>query len=356
MKIEELLKSYVNNEKFNIETNDSDIRLLIEQSLQTLLYPVTQNKEYKKYYISWVLKQEQFFNIQEELTNIFNANNINHIYFKGSVLAGLYDDPSVRTRGDIDLYVNPNDLDKAKNLLIENGFVLEPNDCMHHLGFKKNDIEVEVHFNMFDSAVDKTWLKMFSNPFDLSNKVDNCKYEFAPTYHLIYCIMHFADHLRHGAGLRYLLDFIYMYKKTNIDVDLLHNSLKECNLIRLYSNIINAIRQIFDLDFDKSIKKEDVTFFIDYMKLYGIHGNSHNETTMNASRHKHKFRYALSRIFITDKNYRLMRFPHMGKYWYLYPICLICHWCYLITHKIGAFFRLLFGKNKNKKIYEQLGI
>ena len=356
MNIEELLKAYVNNEKYNIEINESDIRFLIEQSLQTLLYPVTQNKEYKKYYISWVLKQEQFFNLQEELTTLFNYNDISHIYFKGSVLSNLYDDSSVRTRGDIDLYVNPNDLDKAKTLLIENGFILEPNDCMHHLGFKKNDIEVEVHFNMFDSAVDKTWLKMFSNPFDLSNKVDNCKYEFTPTYHLIYCIMHFADHLRQGAGLRYLLDFIYMYKKTNIDFDLLHNSLKECNLIRLYSNIINAIRQIFDLDFDKSIKKEDVAFFIDYMKLYGIHGNSHNETTMNASRHKHKFRYALSRIFITDKNYRLMRFPHMGKHWYLYPICLLCHWFYLITHKIGAFFRLLFGKNKNKKIYKQLGI
>lgn len=227
---------------------------------------------------------------------------------------------------------------------------------MHHIGLKKNNIEVEVHFNMFDSAVDKIWLKLFNNPFELVDNIDNCKYIFKPTYHLIYCIMHFSDYLRKGAGLRYLLDFIFMFKKTDIDFDLLHNLLKECNLSRLYSNITNAIRQIFDLDFDKSISNEDVTFFIDYMKLYGIHGNAHNETSMNASRHKHKFRYVLSRIFITDKNYRMMRFPRMSKHWYLYPICLICHWCYLLTHKIGAFFRLLFGKNKNKKIYKQLGI
>ena len=41
--IEELLKSYVINEKLNMDINDSDIKLLKEQSLQTLLYPVTKD-------------------------------------------------------------------------------------------------------------------------------------------------------------------------------------------------------------------------------------------------------------------------------------------------------------------------
>ena len=45
MDIIKLLKSYVNNEKLNMNINNSDIKLLKEQSLQTLLYPVTQNKE-----------------------------------------------------------------------------------------------------------------------------------------------------------------------------------------------------------------------------------------------------------------------------------------------------------------------
>lgn len=85
MDIIKLLKSYVNNEKLNMDINDFDIKLLLEQSLQTLLYPVTQDKKYKSYYVSWVLKQEQFYDLQNEITNIFNANNINHVYFKGSI-------------------------------------------------------------------------------------------------------------------------------------------------------------------------------------------------------------------------------------------------------------------------------
>ena len=48
------------------------IKLLKKQSLQTLLYPVTQNKIYKKYYISWVLKQEQFKNVAKYYTIVYN--------------------------------------------------------------------------------------------------------------------------------------------------------------------------------------------------------------------------------------------------------------------------------------------
>ena len=356
MDITELLKKYVNKETIDYTLSKQEMSFLIEQSLQTIVYPLTHNKEYKKYYVSWVLKQDTFYNLQEEITNIFNDNNINHVYFKGSVLSKIYDDPAIRTRGDIDLYVNPNELDKAKDLLIQNGFEYEFDDSMHHIGFKKYDIETELHFNMLDLDAHKSWLKLLSNPFELCDNVDKSLYEYKPTYHLIYCIMHFSDHLRYGAGLRYLLDYYYMFKKTEIDMDLLHKLIIECNLTRLYSNIINALRMIFDVDFDNTIETENVDFFINYLKQFGIHGHAHNETSANAARYKNKFKYAMSRIFLLDRNYRIMKYPKMGKHWYCYPICLLFHWVYLVTHKMGSFFRFLFGKNKNKDLYKKLGV
>lgn len=356
MDIIKLLKSFVNKEQLNINPSKEDVNLLIEQSLQTLLYPVTNNKEYKKYYVSWVVKQEEFFNIQEDITNIFNKNNIKHLFFKGSIISRLYDDPSVRTRGDIDLYVSYDSFDSAKNLLLSNGYELDFNDCMHHQGFKKNNIEVELHFNMLDTDCDKSWQLLYKNPFELSELESNSLYKMNDTYHLIFCIIHFGQHLRHGAGIRYILDYYYMFNKTNIDFDLLHKLVSELKINKLYSNIINCLRMIFDIDFDNTIKEEKVDFFIEYMLQYGIHGHSNNDTSMNASRHKNKFRYALSRIFLTNKPYRITRYPILGKHWYLYIICLIKHWCYLITHKIGSFFKFLFGKNKNKDLYKKLGI
>ena len=164
MDIIKLLNSYVNKEKLNMDINDSDIKLLKEQSLQTLLYPVTEDKKYKSYYVSWVLKQESFYKLQEDITNIFNTNNINHVYFKGSILSKIYDDPSVRTRGDIDLYVDPSDLVIAKDLLLANGYVADENieDNTHHYAYMKNNIEVELHFNMLDPDLPKSWIKLYA--------------------------------------------------------------------------------------------------------------------------------------------------------------------------------------------------
>lgn len=48
MDIIKLLKPYGNKEQLNIEFSDSDIKVLKEQSLQTILYPLTNNKKYKK--------------------------------------------------------------------------------------------------------------------------------------------------------------------------------------------------------------------------------------------------------------------------------------------------------------------
>ena len=53
--------------------------------------------------------------IQKEITDIFTANNIKHFFTKGSILCNIYDDQCIRTRGDIDVFVSFEDVEKAKN-------------------------------------------------------------------------------------------------------------------------------------------------------------------------------------------------------------------------------------------------
>ena len=348
---------YINHQQLNNEFNKDLLKLAIDQSLQTILYPVYKNDLYKKYYVSWVLKQEAFNEIEKEVSKILNENNIDHFYFKGAILSKIYDDPSVRTRGDIDLYVGYDNFDKAKKLLIDNVYILDNQmiDNMHHQSLSKNDIEVELHFSLFDTDVNKKWFELFKNPFEFCVKVNDNLYQLDDTYHFVYCILHFAHHLRHGAGLRYMLDFYYMFNKTNIDKKLFYDLINKLEINKLYNNIINVMRYIFNIDFDNNVESIDINYFIDYMLSYGIHGNASNDTSYQAS-HDNKFKYVLSRIFITNKNYRILRYPILGKHWYLYPICLIKHWLYLITHKIGGFFKVIFGKNKNKDLYKKLGI
>ncbi|RIA75630.1 putative nucleotidyltransferase-like protein [Anaeroplasma bactoclasticum] len=358
MNLVDTIRAYLKGEKLNNESFDE--RLLnhaITQSLDTILYPVYGIKEYKKYYVSWVLKQEKYYDLDKEITTLFNKNHINHIYFKGTVLSTLYDDPSIRTRGDIDFYVSKDDMTLAHKLLLDNGFIDDEScqDCMHHIGIRKNNIEVELHFVMFDPDNLDSWKNMFKDPFSKCSIKDGYLYEFLPTYHFLYCMMHFAHHLRSGAGIRYILDFYYMLKKTNIDMDLLHKEIKNCQLETLYSNIINAIRYLSYTDFDSSVENIDIEFFIDYMLSYGIHGYSNNETTKQAV-HQNKVRYFFSRVFVWNKAYRISLYPKMGKKAICYPLCVIHHFFYLITHKLKSFFLFLFGKNKNKELYKKLGV
>jgi len=241
------------------------------------------------------LKQEEFLSLQNEITSIFNANNINHLYFKGSVLCNLYDDSSIRTRGDIDVYVDINDLDKAKNLLIFNGYELEDGGETHNIAFYKNNIMIELHFALIDDNYSKELMKYFNRPFDISHNVSNNLYALNDNEHFIYCLAHFAHHLRQGAGMRYMLDFYYMLKKTNIDYDKLHNDLALLGLSRLYNNSLNVLYYLTNEKFD-DYEEQNIEYFIDYMLKSGIHGfGKENEgSTSQAVAHVDKKRYFVS--------------------------------------------------------------
>jgi len=352
------LKAYLKNEKLNKIENDKDlINLSIEQSLQTVLYPVYNDKSYKKFYIGWVVKQESFISIQNEITNIFNENNINHLYFKGSVLCNLYDDISIRTRGDIDVYIDINDLDKARKLLVSNGYELEIGGEPHNISFYKNNIMIELHFALLDDSHPKELIKYFSKPFNMAHNISNSLYALNDNEHFIYCLAHFAHHLRQGAGIRYMLDFYYMLKKTSIDYDKLHNDLESLGLMKLYNNVLNVLYYLSDIKFDE-FEDTDISYFIEYMLKSGIHGfgKENDGSTAQAVAHVDKKRYFIVKVFLTNKNYRKAMYPVLGSKAILYPLCLIKNMWFLLTHRFTSIFKFLFGKNKKKDLYNKLGI
>ncbi len=250
-----------------------------------------------------------------------------------------------------------NDLEKAKHLLIENGYLYEAGENTHHINLKKNDIEVELHFNMMDDSHSKELMNYFSKPFKISNNISNNLYQLNDTEHFIYCLAHFAHHLRQGAGIRYMLDFYYMLKKTNIDFEKLHNDLKLLSLDKLYKNVLNIIYYLTDEKLD-SYDVLDINYFLVYMLNSGIHGygKANDGSVGQAVVHVDKKRYFIVKVFLTNKVYRKAMYPKLGSKAIFYPLCLVKHWCFLLTHRFTSLFKFLFGKNKKKDLYKKLGI
>lgn len=356
-----MLKSYFKNEIGQIDSSVEAelVSKAKEQALLPFLYYVYQKKEYKQYYIAATITQEQFLALQTEVTNYFTEAKIKHLYLKGSVLYKLYPDKALRTRGDIDVYVEEKKLNEAKKILLDHGYKILSIESRHHIEFLKNNYMVELHFLLFDEFHNITY---FNHPFELATPVTEYLYTLTYENFFIHCLCHFASHLQMGAGLRYLLDFYYMLKKWEIDKTLLHKKIEEVRYTHLYHNILNAIYVLSNEELDE-FSKEDITFFLDYLLRSGIHGfgkdNKREEKGFGIKTNKMKA--IIAGTFMTNKAFRLSKYPRLGKHWFTYPFCLIHRVIYLLCTQTKKLFKLFFSKKnkvtkEEKEFYKKLGI
>lgn len=351
----EMLRAYFHNEHLEINDDEELIKCAKDQALSQYLYLVYQKREYKSFYVSAVIKQEAFLNLQKEITDLFNQGEISHFYLKGSVLCRIYPDVSLRTRGDIDVVVSEDDFFNAQELLAANGFIKINAESLHHIEYFKNDLMVELHFKLFD---DYNSIDYFKEPFRLTERVDGYLYALTNESFFIHCLQHFSIHLRTGAGLRYILDFYYMLKKFELDKEMLHKLINELGYKRLYNNILNTIYYLTDERLD-IFEEENIDFFIDYLISSGIHGfaESKERKVSNYKLGKRIF----YKIFMPNRCFRLSLYPKLGRHWFTYPICLFHRIAYVFVVKLKRIILLLFTKNgkatkEEKELFAKIGI
>lgn len=96
------------------------------------------------------------------LSQVLNSHNIQHVFLKGAavLMTELYDDPGARMIGDIDILVDEQDLDRAFQLLMRNGYVAAEttfgSDYVEHKHLPKLKTDkyiaaVELHRKLFDN-------------------------------------------------------------------------------------------------------------------------------------------------------------------------------------------------------------
>ena len=84
---------------------------------------------------------------QTRLTTLFEDASISYLVLKGAAAAVYYPDPLLRVMGDVDIYVPPESFDKARTLMVSNGYVQLTTDKDHdrHISFSKDHISFELH-------------------------------------------------------------------------------------------------------------------------------------------------------------------------------------------------------------------
>lgn len=159
-----------------------------------------------------------------ELHELLTSNNIPYVILKGCASAFYYDDPVLRTMGDVDFLVNPQDVSRAGELLESIGFTHGVDRGGIHIAYYRDASTWELHrsVNGIPGGVCGDYVKSC-----LSDIIDTAvDYETVcgtiripdPFHHCLILLLHTASHLTsEGVGLRHLCDWAVFANKVNVE-------------------------------------------------------------------------------------------------------------------------------------------
>lgn len=153
-------------------------------------------------------------NAHYEAHAMLTAAEIPYSVIKGCASSFYYPDPSLRTMGDVDLYVRRSDMDRVRTVFEEQGYVCSGLDHPHHWSFARDGIEVEVHWvpSGIPAADDGTIRAMFDDLLEQRREAELCGQPMvlpSPFHHGLIMLLHTANHMTAGGiGLRHLLDWL----------------------------------------------------------------------------------------------------------------------------------------------------
>ena len=355
------------NKEYSLNNLDMDalFKIAKEQSLGGILYSQIQKdighevgeNAYQKNLI-----QDVFFSINrkyllQEICEEFEKNQISFICFKGSVLRNYYPTPELRSMGDIDILIHPEDREKSDSIMVD------------ILGYKKyvdnhdvwtyniREFEIEVHTHMFYEEMPnhydyRTYFDSIWNHCE-NKEVFGLKYPnmYIPEepFHFLYLIAHVAKHiLNKGIGFRAYLDLVFLTKR--IDEKkwcYIVDELEKIHLLDFSRNVLSLCENWFSVKMPINSEKIDDLFYEEVITKTFKDGTFGLSNTQNKGADPAKvilsenknywisiIKYIIRKLFPPYRDMQLIPWYSFidGKPW-LMPIAWIYRWLYCIIHK-----------------------
>ncbi len=159
-------------------------------------------------------KNQNLLLVQEKCKNALEKEKIPFAVIKGAAVSAMYKNPDIRSMGDIDILVSPDDFDDAVDALIAGGFTYKGGEGDIHREFVMNGCIVELHFEINGIPKGEKGNAIREIFKDFSSCIEICQidgYSFpctSPYIHGIILLLHMYEHLQTGGiGLRHLCDW-----------------------------------------------------------------------------------------------------------------------------------------------------
>ncbi len=285
----------------------------------------------KKYRYLAVFRYEQIRYTLDEISACFAEAAIPFIPLKGAVLRERYPEPWMRTSGDIDVLVHPEDVSRATKLLVETlGYRCEGEGSHDISLYAPCGLHVELHFSMVEDG------RVANAAAVLSTVWEHCdsEHRMSDAMFYFYHVAHMAKHIATGGcGVRSFVDLWLLTHATDAD---------KAGRARL---IQAGGLSVFE---ERAIKLAEVWFskaradrVSTVLEEFIFSGGAFGTVASNAAMHHQKGRLAqvLSAAVLPLRALKI-QYPILEKHAWLYPFCSV--------HRIVA---KVFGKERKKTEY-----
>ena len=273
--------------------------------------------------LACIYRNESILHELSNISELFEAEGIDFLPLKGSVIRNYYSKPEMRSSCDIDILIHPDKIEKASNLLIDKLNYTLYSGCSHDVSFySPTEVELELHFSLYEGdsvqkqLLDKVW--QYATPCEGFTY----KHELDKAFFMFYHIVHMAKHIRTGGcGIRPFLDLVILEEKFAYDKDAFIKLISQAGL----ETFTNKIFDVAHMWFGTMEHDETANLMAEYVFGAGAYGSIKNQVARTLAKNGSKFSSIFSRVFISSKELGVM-YPVVQKHPVLTPVFEVIRW------------------------------
>jgi len=224
----------------------------------------------------------------QELKRVFQAfeeNGIDYLPMKGCVMKGYYPKPELRTMGDADVLIRPEQNDRIAPVMKKLGFVNE-GLRFHHTEWTTGLLHIELHHQLVPEE-NSVFLTYWKDAWRYAIHQSGYRYAMSTEDTFLFLVVHFAKHyMGSGIGCRQAVDlWVYLRAHPELDRAVLREKMDAMHLWAFFENIEALLRYWFE-DAPANEKLEHITQYIFSAGSWGTTNNLYQTEAIRDLGHK----------------------------------------------------------------------
>ncbi len=335
-----LVKNVIGEEKKPVTVTDYKTVILLakQHSILNILYFALRDDPDLPPECLVVLERQLFTSAHQQAAQEVEAKRvfamltregIRYLPMKGNGIRSLYPAPEMRISCDVDIYYDKTARPRMDGLFAALGYEKEESDP-NHTAYKKGFVSMEMHHNLLTDfeRIDRYYANVWDRLIPEGEYAFRMSDEDFYIYHLVHTMKHFAHG---GTGIRSVLDtFIYLRKKTDMDMAYLHAELDKIALWDFHL----ALAELAEVWFGGKDMPNDLRDTSEYVLSSGTYGKTLHTVTNLAGRSGGRLGFYIRRAF-PPYRYMAEKYPSLRRF----PPALPFYW-------VGRIFRAAFGGEK----------